>query len=193
LESIENLFKRFSKIYMRLSEKYQKKIMKPLGQKLGIKNDMAVPKIRQVSVNIGVGRHAKEKEYIDAVARNLAKITGQKAVLTKAKKSISAFKTRKGMVVGAKATLRGAKMHDFIDKLVNVTLPRVRDFRGLDQKAVDECGNLSLGFKEQLAFPEIKAEEADLLHGLEVNIATTAKNREAGLELFKALGFPFKK
>jgi large subunit ribosomal protein L5 len=178
---------------MRLQAKYKKELQPLIKKELGIKNINSVPKIKSVVINVGVGRHSKEKDFTETVKRNLAKISGQAAVSTKAKKAISAFKTRKGMVIGVKVTMRGARMYDFVEKLVNVTLPRVRDFRGLDDKIVDNGGNLTLGMKEQLPFPEIRAEEADTIHGLEICIATSAKKREEGLVLFKAIGFPFKK
>jgi len=178
---------------MKLREKYQKVIVPDLKKKLGFKNDMLVPRLTKVVLNVGFGRHNKEKEFIASVTKALAKITGQKPVLTAAKKSISAFKIREGLVIGAKVTLRGQRMYDFVDKLVNVTFPRVRDFRGISEKSVDREGNLSVGFKEHTCFPEIQAEEVDNIFGLEVCLATTARNRAGGLELFRLLGFPFKK
>ncbi len=176
-----------------MQARYNKVIIPVLKKSLGLRNVFQVPAVRQVVINVGVGRHAKEKEYIDTVADIVTRIAGQKPVITKAKKSISSFKVRQGMPVGVKATLRGKRMYDFLEKLVNVTLPRVRDFRGLDPKAVDARGNLTIGFKEHLAFPEIRSEDIDTMHGLEVCVATSASSSESGLELLKALGFPFKK
>lgn len=178
---------------MRLIELYNKKIKAALKEKFGYRNDMAIPKIVKISLNVGVGRHTKDKSYIDGVASTLERITGQKPVLTKARKSISAFKVREGNIVGVMVTLRGARMYDFLEKLINVTFPRVRDFRGVETTIIDRSGNLSYGFREHLPFPEVKADEVDNVHGLQVTIMTTAKSREEGFELFTLLGFPFKK
>lgn len=178
---------------MRLKERYNKEITKALSEKFGFKNRFLVPRLEKVVLNVGFGHHVKEKEYIDSVVKGLTKISGQKAVMAKAKKSISAFKIREGMVIGAKVTLRGARMFDFVDKLVGITFPRVRDFRGISDKAVDRNGNLTVGFKEFSAFPEIHVEDIDNMFGLEVCLASSAKNREEGLELFRQIGFPFKK
>jgi large subunit ribosomal protein L5 len=149
--------------------------------------------LTKVVLNVGFGRHLKEKEYAASVEKGLTEITGQKPVLTASKKSISAFKIREGLIIGAKVTLRGQRMYDFTDKLVNITFPRVRDFRGISEKSVDRNGNLTVGFKEYTAFPEIRVEEADNIFGLEVCLASNARTREEGLELFRLLGFPFKK
>lgn len=178
---------------MKLRELYLKTAKPALKAKFGYANDMAIPKLLKVSLNVGVGRYTKDKTYLENVANNLARITGQKPVMAKAKKSISAFKVREGTVIGVAVTLRGERMFDFLQKLIDVTFPRVRDFRGVDSAKLDKLGNLSIGFKEHIAFPEIKADEVDNVHGLEVNISTSAKTREEGLELFQLLGFPFKK
>lgn len=178
---------------MKLKELYNKEIKPALKKEFRFKNDLAVPRLQKVSLNVGVGRFSKDKNYIDGVANTLMRITGQKPVLTKAKKSISAFKVREGMIIGVAVTLRGDRMYDFLEKLIKVTFPRVRDFRGVDNKKLDKTGNLSVGFREHLAFPEIKADEVDNIHGLEVNITTSARTREEGLALFTHLGFPFKK
>ncbi len=177
---------------MRLKEKYQKEIVPKMKAKFGYDNIMAVPRLTKVVINAGVGRNAKDKAFIDSVVSSLQRISGQKPVLTKAKQSISAFKTRKGMIIGVVVTLRGQRMFDFVEKLVKITFPRIRDFRGINSGQVDRLGNLAVGFKEHIAFPEIKADEADNIHGLEVCLATTAKTYDQGLELFKLLGFPFK-
>ncbi len=177
---------------MRLKELYKKEIVPAMQKKFGYKNKMAVPKISKVVLNVGLGRGLKDKKYEELVENTLVRITGQKPVKTKAKKSISNFKIREGMVVGMKVTLRGNRMYDFMDKLVNITFPRVRDFRGISPKAVDKMGNLSLGFKENIAFPEIQSDEVDTLHPLEVVITTTSKSREEGLELLTLIGLPFK-
>jgi len=178
---------------MRLKEKYQKEIIPELKGSLQIKNNMLVPRLSKVVINVGFGRHFKEKEYISAVEKGLFKISGQKPVMTKAKKSISAFKIREGLVIGAKVTLRGQRMYDFVEKLVGITFPRVRDFRGIDAKAIDKKGNLTIGFKEHVCFPEIKVEEIDSIFGLEVCLAANAKSHDEGLALWTNFGFPFKK
>lgn len=177
---------------MRLKEKYKKEIVPKMADKFSYKNLLAVPRLTKVVINSGVGRNAKDKNFIDGVVSSLERISGQKPILTKAKQSISAFKTRKGMIVGVAVTLRGQRMFDFTEKLINITFPRIRDFRGLSIKQVDNRGNLAVGFKEHLAFPEITADEVDHVHGLEVCLATTAKTHEEGLVLFKLMGFPFK-
>lgn len=167
--------------------------MPKLKEKFGYKNRFQVPMIKKAVVNVGVGRNAKDKAFIDEVVKNIAAISGQKPIQSKAKKSISAFKIRQGMVVGVTATLRGKRMYDFVEKAVNLAFPRVRDFRGISERHVDRQGNLTIGFKEQVVFPEIKHDEVNNFHGLEISIATSAKTREEGLELFKLMGFPFKK
>lgn len=176
-----------------LEQLYKKEIIKKLKDKFGYRNDLEAPKLVKVVVNVGVGRQAKDNVFIDNVKSNLERITGQRPVLTKAKKAISSFKTKKGMIIGVVVTLRGKRMYDFVEKLVRISFPRVRDFRGISAKSVDSKGNLTVGFREHLAFGEILADEVERIHGLEVCIATTAKNKEEGLELFRLLGFPFKK
>jgi large subunit ribosomal protein L5 len=178
---------------MRLKEKYKKEIVPKMEEKFGFKNDMLVPRLTKVVLNVGFGNHAKEKEFITSIEKGLTKISGQKIIFAKAKKSISAFKIREGLVIGAKVTLRGQRMYDFVDKLVNITYPRVRDFRGISEKMVDRNGNLTVGFKDYTCFPEIHVEEVDNIFGLEVCLATNAENYESGLELFRQIGFPFKK
>lgn len=163
-----------------------------MEEKFGYTNILAVPRLSKVVINVGVGRSSKEKAFIDNVVSSLSRISGQKPVLTKAKKSISAFKIRQGMIVGVMVTLRNKRMDDFVQKLVQITFPRIRDFRGISQKQVDRQGNLTVGLREHLAFGEIKADEVDSIHGAEISISTTAKTRQEGLELFKLLGFPFK-
>jgi large subunit ribosomal protein L5 len=178
---------------MRLKEKYQKEVSPALKEKFNYTNFMTIPRLEKVVINVGFGKNSKEKEFIASVERGLVKISGQKVILTKSKKSISAFKVREGMTIGAKVTLRDRRMYDFIEKLVNITFPRVRDFRGIDTKGVDQQGNMTIGFKDDSAFPEIKVEDIDNLFGLEICITTSAKNQVEGLELFRSLGFPFKK
>ena len=175
-----------------MREQYQKTIVPELMKTLGRKNRMAVPRLRFVSVNVGMTvAHLKDPKFAETVEATLQRITGQKPVKLLAKKSIASFKIRQGMAIGQKVTLRGARMWHFLEKLVHVTLPRVRDFRGLNPKSVDKQGNLSLGFKEYIAFPEIRSDEVERLHGLQVTVASTAKTKEEGMALFKALGFPF--
>jgi len=178
---------------MNLKEKYQKEAIKGMKDKFGYQNDLAVPKILKVNLNIGIGRTKDDAKASEVAENTLVRITGQKPVFTKARKSISAFKVREGMTVGLMVTLRGQKMWDFLTKLVGISLPRVRDFRGLNQTSVDKQGNLNIGFKEHIVFPEIRPDEVEKIHGLEVAITTSANNNKEGLELFKLLGFPFKK
>jgi large subunit ribosomal protein L5 len=177
---------------MNLKDKFNKEIAGKLKEKFGYKNNFQVPRLNKVVINVGFGRNLKDNSFIESVTKTLTKISGQKPILTKAKKSISAFKIREGMVIGAAVTLRGDRMYDFMDKLINVTFPRVRDFRGIKKDCLDRNGNLTVGFKENIAFPEIKMEEVENIHGMEVCVATSAKSKEEGYELFKLLGFPFK-
>jgi len=174
-------------------EKYQKEIIPALKEKFGYTNNLAIPRIEKVVINVGTGHGLKDPKFNEVVENTLQRITGQRPIKTVAKKSISNFKIRDGLVVGMVVTLRGKRMNDFIDKLVNVTLPRIRDFRGLEATCIDPKGNLNIGFKEHIAFPEIKPDEVEKIHGLQVSIVTTAKTREEGLELFRLLGVPFRK
>ncbi|HOY11297.1 MAG TPA: 50S ribosomal protein L5 [Candidatus Paceibacterota bacterium] len=175
----------------RLYQKYQTEVVPKLEADFGYTNKMAVPKITKLTLNVGIPSAKGETKFIELVEKTLTRIGGQKPVLTKAKQSISSFKTREGQIVGAKVTLRGERMYEFIDKLINITLPTVRDFRGLNKKSVDAKGNLTLGFKEHLPFPEINPDEVENVHGLEVCLSTTARNSREGLSLFQSLGFPF--
>lgn len=175
-----------------LYTQYKTNVAPALQAKFGYKNVMEVPSIEKVVLNVGYGRHVKDKQFIENIEKTLEVITGQKPVHNKATKSISNFKIREGMNIGASVTLRGKAMYAFLYKLINVTFPRVRDFRGINPKAFDEQGNYSVGFKENIAFPEMSADAMDNIHGLEVVVTTTASNREEGFELLKALGFPFK-
>lgn len=168
---------------------YQSTVLPQLMEQFGYKNVNAVPRVLKVIVHVGTGN--RDAKMIEVAEESLRKITGQQPVRTKSKKSISNFKLREGQVIGVKATLRGKRMEDFLQKLVHVTLPRVRDFQGLPTKIVDKTGNASVGFKEHIAFPEISSDEVERLHGLEVVIDTTAKNHEEGVALLKAFGFPF--
>ncbi len=162
-------------------------------KELGLKNALQVPKITGVVLNAGIGRFIKDSQFIENVEKTLTKITGQKAVRTKSKKAISNFKIREGQEIGVMVTLHGTRMYDFLERLIKVTFPRVRDFRGISSNSFDGQGNYTIGFKENVAFPEVKAEEIDKVHGLQIIIKTTAKNKAAGLALLTALGFPFVK
>lgn len=177
-----------------LQTRFKTEIMPQLKKELGIKNDMAVPKVTKIVINSGIGNYLKtNKKDFETVVNNLSAIAGQKALTNKAKKSVSNFKVREGDVVGVSVTLRGKRMHHFLDKLVNVVFPRVRDFHGISPKAFDGNGNYSIGFKEHTVFPEISPDEVSNLHGVQICISTTAKNNEEGQILLKQLGFPFKK
>ncbi|MFH1173055.1 MAG: 50S ribosomal protein L5 [bacterium] len=176
----------------RLIKKYREEIVPALKAELGLSNQMAVPKLVKAVVSIGTGQGLRDPRFNEVAEDTLIRITGQKPITTLAKKSIATFKIRQGMKVGLKVTLRGRRLYDFVDKLVNISLPRIRDFRGLEAKLMDGQGNLTIGFKEHLSFPEIKSDEVEKIHGLEVTIVTTAKNDKDGLALFRKLGFPIK-
>ncbi len=175
----------------RLKEKYHKEVRPALKKKFALENSMAVPKVLKVVINAGVGKTLKDPKYLDAIIADLKTITGQQPVKTIARKSIAGFKIREGQVIGVTVTLRGQRMYDFLDKLVNITLPRVRDFRGISAKGFDGRGNYNLGIKEQLVFPEISEESIEHTFGFEISVATNAGNNERGKELLKSLGFPF--
>lgn len=176
---------------MTLKERYQQEIVPALQKELGIKNRLAVPKVTKVVLSVGLSQGNKDPKIAEVVEATLLRISGQKPVKTKAKKSIASFKIREGMTVGIMVTLRGARMWDFLTKLTQATFPRVRDFRGISAKVIDDRGNLSVGFKEHLAFPEIRSDEVERLHGIQITVTTTAGTRANGERLFKALGFPF--
>ena len=176
-----------------MKEQYMKEILPKLVEKFQYKNNIQAPRVQKIVINVGFGRHSKDKDFIKNVQETLLRISGQRPVLTKARLSVSSFKVRQGMIIGAKVTLRGARMYDFLEKLVHVTFPRVRDFRGIGDKGIDNTGNITIGFKDNSAFPEVVAEDLDKLHGLEICISTTAKTREEGVELFHLMGFPFQK
>ncbi len=175
-----------------LKEKYNKKVVAEMKKLFGYKNNLSVPTIEKISVNVGMNASSKEADLKEIVEKVLSRITGQKPVFTKSRLSISNFKIRKGMVIGAKVTLRKQRMWDFLNKLIDVTLPRVKDFRGITSKCLDKAGSCSIGFKEYLPFPEIRPDEVERVHGLQITIQTTAKDREKGFTLLKLLGFPFK-
>jgi len=175
----------------RLRSQYDTEIIDAMMKKFGYKNRLAVPKIDKVVVNIGLGEAKENAKVIEHATNDLAVVTGQKPVVTKAKKSISAFKLREGMPVGCKVTLRGSKMYSFVDRLINVAIPRVRDFRGVNPDAFDGRGNYTLGIKEQLIFPEISYDQIDKLRGMEVVFVTTAQTDEEARELLSLFGMPF--
>ena len=175
-----------------LREKYKKEVIQKLKKQFGFKNDLEVPALEKAVINVGLGKALKDDKFAETVANTLERISGQKPVKTRAKKSIAGFKIREGMAIGMKVTLRGTKMYDFIYKLINIALPRVRDFRGIELKSIDGNGNLCLGFKENIVFPEISSDEVEKIHGLEVAVHTTAQTSEQGFHLLKELGFPFK-
>lgn len=177
----------------RLQQKYIKEVVPAMEQRFGYRNAFQVPRLVKVVVNCGIGQALKDDKFTETVVKNLTRITGQKPVLTKSRKSIAAFKIRAGMNIGVMVTLRGNRMYDFVDKLINVALPRTRDFQGIERSCVDQTGNLNLGFKEHIVFPEIRSDEVERIHGLQVTIALTAKSQAEGLELFTLLGVPFKK
>jgi large subunit ribosomal protein L5 len=177
---------------MRLKEYYKKEVLPELKKRLNIKNDLAAPRLAKAVLNVGFGRNSKDKELIKIIEENLRTIAGQKPMLNKAKKAVSAFKIKEGMIIGAAVTLRGQRMYDFVERLVNVYLPRVRDFRGISPKSIDRTGCLTVGFKDIMPFAEIEVKDLEKLHGLEVCLATTAKSKEEGLELFRLLKFPLR-
>ncbi|SHG74606.1 LSU ribosomal protein L5P [Thermosyntropha lipolytica DSM 11003] len=176
----------------RLKELYKQEIVPKLMEKFGYKNIMQVPKIDRVVLNIGVGEAIQNPKALDGAVNDLMAISGQKPVITRARKSIAGFKLREGMPIGCKVTLRGERMYDFLDKLINFALPRVRDFRGVSPDAFDGRGNYHLGIKEQTIFPEIEYDKIDKIRGLEVSIVTTAKTDEEARELLRLMGMPFR-
>jgi large subunit ribosomal protein L5 len=178
---------------MNLRDRYQKELLKNLKEKLGIKNEMAVPKLSKIVINMGVRDVLADKSNLAKQAVVLGQIAGQKPRVMKAKKSISTFKLREGDEIALMATLRGQRMYDFFEKLVSVVLPRIRDFHGVKRESFDKKGNYSLGFSETTVFPEIDPSKLDRIQGLEITIVTTARNNEEGLALLEALGMPFKK
>ena len=175
-----------------LQKQFSTTIIPTLKEQLSVANIMQVPEVKKVTVNVGYGRHHKDKAFIENVEKTLLAITGQKPVHNKAKKSISNFKIREGMDIGMSVTLRGDQMYEFLYRLINLALPRVRDFRGLSVKAFDRQGNYAIGLKESIAFPEVNAEHQDKIHGLQIVVSKTTKNKEEGIALLKALGMPLK-
>ena len=177
----------------RLKEQYNSEIKDAMVKKFGYKNVMEIPKLEKIVINMGVGEAKENKKLLDTAIADLEIITGQKAVVTTAKKSIANFKLREGMPIGCKVTLRGERMYEFADRLINLALPRVRDFRGINPNAFDGRGNYALGIKEQLIFPEIEYDKVDKVRGMDVIFVTTAKTDEEARELLTLFGMPFKK
>lgn len=177
----------------RLKDKYLTEIVPAMQKKFGYKNIMQVPKIEKIVVNMGIGEARDNAKILDGAVRDMEAITGQKAVLTRAKKSIANFKLRQGMAIGCKTTLRGERMYEFADRLINLALPRVRDFRGVNPDSFDGRGNYALGIKEQLIFPEIDYDKVDKVRGMDIVFVTTAKTDEEARELLRLFGMPFAK
>ena len=178
---------------MNLKDTFNKELLPQLQEKLGIDNVMAVPKLTKVVINMGVGEALTDKKHLESAVNDLELIAGQKAVITKAKKSVASFKLREGWPVGCKVTLRGNRMYDFIERLVNVAIPRERDFRGLNPRSFDGQGNYSMGIKEQIICPEINYDNIDKIRGMDISINTSASNKEDAKALLEVLNFPFKK
>lgn len=176
----------------RLQDKYRQEVLPALQKEFGFSNVMQVPALHKVVINIGMGEAIQNAKAMDNAVRDLADITGQRPVVTKAKRSVAAFKLREGMPIGCMVTLRGRHMYDFLDKLVNVALPRLRDFQGISADAFDGRGNYTLGIREQLVFPEINYDKIDKVRGMEITVVTTARNDEEGRRLLSLLGMPFK-
>jgi len=196
-EFVKNVIRKFNRM-MTITEKYNTEAVPEMMKKLGYKNRMAVPKIEKVVINTGFGRQIagkssdEQKKTADFMVEDLTLLSGQKAIKTYAKKSIASFKIREGLAIGAKVTLRGKRMNDFLERLIHITLPRTRDFKGISDKCFDGAGNLTFGVQEHIAFPEILPEKAKNIFGLEVTIVTNAKSPKEGIELLKLLGFPIK-
>jgi len=177
----------------RLKKIYHDKLVPELKEKLGLKNTMQVPRILKITVNMGVGEAVADKKIMDASTADMAKITGQKPAVTKAKKSVATFKVRDGQAIGCKVTLRGDRMYEFLDRLVSIAIPRIRDFRGISTRSFDGRGNYSLGVKEQIIFPEIQYDQIDQIRGMDITISTSAHDDKHGRALLEAFNFPFRK
>jgi large subunit ribosomal protein L5 len=177
----------------RLQQFYRDTVVPQLRKDLGIANVMEVPKITKITVNMGVGEAVADKKVVEAAAGDLAKITGQKPMMCLSRKSIASFKLREGLAIGCKVTLRGPRMYEFLDRLISVAMPRIRDFRGVSARSFDGRGNYNMGVKEQIIFPEIQYDQIDQLRGMDITITTTAKDDKAGRALLEAFSFPFRK
>jgi large subunit ribosomal protein L5 len=177
----------------RLAVFYKSKVVAELQQTLALKNVMEVPRISKITINMGVGEAVADKKIMDNAVADLTKITGQKPKVTKARKSVATFKVRDGLAIGAKVTLRGARMYEFLDRLVSIAMPRIRDFRGVSARSFDGRGNYNFGVKEQIIFPEIAYDQIDAIRGMDITITTTARDDKAGRALLEAFSFPFRK
>ncbi len=176
----------------RLLEFYKEKIVREMSEKFGYKNVLEVPRITKIVVNMGVGKALENKKYLADAEKQLALITGQKPAITRARKSIAGFKLRQGNAIGCKATLRGERMYEFLDRLLSVTLPRIKDFRGLSSKSFDQKGNYTLGIHEQLVFPEINPDNVEFVQGMDITVVISGNRKETSKELLRLLGTPFK-
>lgn len=177
----------------RLQQQYRERIVPELRKSLGLSNTMQVPRITKITINMGVGEAVADKKVIDAAVADLARISGQKPAVTRARKSVATFKVRDGQAIGCKVTLRGARMYEFLDRLVSIAMPRIRDFRGISARSFDGRGNYSLGVREQIIFPEIQYDQIDQLRGMDITISTTAVDDRHGRALLEAFNFPFRK
>jgi large subunit ribosomal protein L5 len=192
IDSVTIYHSREKEMAARLKERYQKEVAPAIAREFGISNPMAIPRVQKVVLNMGMGEAIANAKILDTAVDELRSITGQKPVITKAKKSIASFKLRQGMPIGVVVTLRGDRMYEFLDRLVSIALPRVRDFRGVSPKAFDGRGNYTIGVREQLIFPEIDFNKVDKLRGMNISIITTARNDEQARALLKGLGMPFR-
>jgi len=177
----------------RLKEKYEKEIVKQLMDEFKYENIMQVPRLKKITINMGVGSATSNQKDLEAAVRDLTKISGQKPVVTKAKKSIASFKVREGNSIGCKVTLRGNRMYEFLDRLLNIAIPRIRDFRGISRKGFDGNGNFTLGLREQTIFPEVDLEDSQIVKGMNITLTTNIKEDKESLSLIEKFGFPFKK
>ena len=177
----------------RLQDFYRSKVVPQLKEDLGLDNVMQVPRVSKITLNMGVGAALDDRKLVDKAMEDMTLIAGQKAVMTRARKSVATFKVREGWPIGCKVTLRRDRMYEFLDRLINVAIPRIRDFRGLNPKSFDESGNFSMGIQEQIVFPEVDYDHVESIRGMDITITTTARNSEQGLALLEAFKFPFKK
>lgn len=177
----------------RLQQQYRSELREQIGKKLGLSNPMEVPRITKITLNMGVGEAVADKKVLDHAMADMEKISGQRPVKTLARKSVAAFKIRDGYPIGCKVTLRRERMYEFLDRLVNIAIPRVRDFRGLNPRSFDRQGNYSIGVQEQIIFPEVNYDQIDVIRGLDITISTTARNADEGRALLEAFNFPFRK
>jgi len=178
---------------MTFQEYYNQEIVEKLKKELKLKNVLAVPKVIKIVINVGAGEAVTNKNVIEKIQEQISIIAGQKSIVTKARTSVSAFKIRKGLAIGVKVTLRGKRMYQFLEKLIRIVIPRLKDFRGISDNNIDQNGNLNIGFPEQIIFPEIDFDKIDKIRGLQVTVVTNARNKERGKKLFEMFGIPFKK